>query len=118
MLALSCLCFFFSSRRRHTRFKCDWSSDVCSSDLSCAALAAQDHALEDLDPGPGALRDLDVNPQRVARPEFRDVRSDLCLLQLGNRGVHRCGSSVVITRTPANALNRSLWGPGAMRPAA
>src|SRR5260370_30330175 len=24
--------FFFSSRRRHTRFKCDWSSDVCSSD--------------------------------------------------------------------------------------
>src|SRR2546430_10010512 len=28
------MCFFFSSRRRHTRFDCDWSSDVCSSDLS------------------------------------------------------------------------------------
>src|SRR2546430_6752697 len=30
-----CICFFFffSSRRRHTRFDCDWSSDVCSSDL-------------------------------------------------------------------------------------
>src|SRR5690606_39727705 len=27
-----CLCFF-SSRRRHTRFSRDWSSDVCSSDL-------------------------------------------------------------------------------------
>src|SRR2546430_13725633 len=27
------LFFFFSSRRRHTRFDCDWSSDVCSSDL-------------------------------------------------------------------------------------
>src|SRR5205085_9492079 len=26
-------CFVFSSRRRHTRFDCDWSSDVCSSDL-------------------------------------------------------------------------------------
>src|SRR5215211_8935529 len=25
--------FFFSSRRRHTRSLCDWSSDVCSSDL-------------------------------------------------------------------------------------
>src|SRR3972149_5663232 len=25
--------FFFSSRRRHARFDCDWSSDVCSSDL-------------------------------------------------------------------------------------
>src|SRR5699024_1081344 len=31
---LVCLCFFFSSRRRHTRSKRDWSSDVCSSDLS------------------------------------------------------------------------------------
>src|SRR5690625_3359324 len=29
----SCLCFFFSSRRRHTRWPRDWSSDVCSSDL-------------------------------------------------------------------------------------
>src|SRR2546430_11218194 len=28
-----CSFFFFSSRRRHTRFDCDWSSDVCSSDL-------------------------------------------------------------------------------------
>src|SRR5256886_10503839 len=32
---MSRLCsFFFSSRRRHTRFDCDWSSDVCSSDLA------------------------------------------------------------------------------------
>src|SRR4030066_1731207 len=29
-----CSVLFFSSRRRHTRFKCDWSSDVCSSDLA------------------------------------------------------------------------------------
>src|SRR2546422_6508035 len=29
--------FFFSSRRRHTRCSRDWSSDVCSSDLSAAA---------------------------------------------------------------------------------
>src|SRR5688572_22585230 len=29
-----CVPFFFSSRRRHTRFDCDWSSDVCSSDLT------------------------------------------------------------------------------------
>src|SRR5256885_9330703 len=27
-------CFFFSSRRRHTRLQGDWSSDVCSSDLN------------------------------------------------------------------------------------
>src|SRR2546427_7119114 len=31
------LFFFFSSRRRHTRFDCDWSSDVCSSDLVARA---------------------------------------------------------------------------------
>src|SRR2546430_6141798 len=31
------LFFFFSSRRRHTRFDCDWSSDVCSSDLVVSA---------------------------------------------------------------------------------
>src|SRR5256885_3935386 len=29
-------CFFFSSRRRHTRLQGDWSSDVCSSDLNSA----------------------------------------------------------------------------------
>src|SRR2546429_3176281 len=29
--------FFFSSRRRHTRCSRDWSSDVCSSDLTCGA---------------------------------------------------------------------------------
>src|SRR2546421_4933960 len=28
------VCFFFSSRRRHTRSDRDWSSDVCSSDLT------------------------------------------------------------------------------------
>src|SRR6201992_2569405 len=29
--------FFFPSRRRHTRWNCDWSSDVCSSDLILTA---------------------------------------------------------------------------------
>src|SRR5690606_40670017 len=33
VLILVYLQFFFSSRRRHTRFSRDWSSDVCSSDL-------------------------------------------------------------------------------------
>src|SRR5438132_13820048 len=31
--------FFFSSRRRHTRSLCDWSSDVCSSDLKATNAA-------------------------------------------------------------------------------
>src|SRR5207237_3979185 len=36
--------FFFSSRRRHTRFKCDWSSDVCSSDLHTVGTHTWSHA--------------------------------------------------------------------------
>src|SRR2546421_8020066 len=47
--------FFFSSRRRHTRSDRDWSSDVCSSDLSlpCRAADAFRHApLETLSPRP------------------------------------------------------------------
>src|SRR5206468_8381731 len=40
-LVLQFVYFFFSSRRRHTRSDRDWSSDVCSSDLSCAKPATQ-----------------------------------------------------------------------------
>src|SRR5690625_3412150 len=35
-------CFFFSSRRRHTRWPRDWSSDVCSSDLHLMAYAVKE----------------------------------------------------------------------------
>src|SRR2546430_10233316 len=35
---------FFSSRRRHTRFDCDWSSDVCSSDLFKMAIQFAERA--------------------------------------------------------------------------
>src|SRR5256886_6336555 len=38
LLSSTVLVFFFSSRRRHTRFDCDWSSDVCSSDLGISSM--------------------------------------------------------------------------------
>src|SRR5699024_11308864 len=41
----SLFCFLFSSRRRHTRSKRDWSSDVCSSDLPGPAYFAWSAAL-------------------------------------------------------------------------
>src|SRR5690606_41162541 len=44
--------FFFSSRRRHTRFSRDWSSDVCSSDLGISA----DNRQCERPPGSGRLR--------------------------------------------------------------
>src|SRR5689334_24323263 len=40
MLSIGIFSFFFSSRRRHTRWNCDWSSDVCSSDLADAGAAS------------------------------------------------------------------------------
>src|SRR5688572_32458311 len=59
--------FFFSSRRRHTRFDCDWSSDVCSSDLAEAVrvVDAVEHLAEERD---GLLR-----RERAARSEERRV---------------------------------------------
>src|SRR3989442_789614 len=49
-------CFFFSSRRRHTRCGRDWSSDVCSSDLLDRLLA-------------GKLRQYKENSAPFANPE-------------------------------------------------
>src|SRR5690606_40913997 len=56
--------FFFSSRRRHTRFSRDWSSDVCSSDLTVAqAQRRVEAAIEDRRRiGGGAI----VHGQRLA----------------------------------------------------
>src|SRR5260370_30488700 len=61
--------FFFSSRRRHTRFKCDWSSDVCSSDLPAFG---QDH--KPADPI-GAFDDFNVEMRQNFCKRFRKLRS-------------------------------------------
>src|SRR5215211_6649393 len=47
---MSCCFFFFSSRRRHTRSLCDWSSDVCSSDLDADQAANQAKQAKGADP--------------------------------------------------------------------
>src|ERR1039458_10673671 len=41
-------CFFFSSRRRHTRCLSDWSSDVCSSDLGVKVALGRDHVIGEM----------------------------------------------------------------------
>src|SRR5690606_2761361 len=46
----ACSIFFFSSRRRHTRFSRDWSSDVCSSDLNGKDVAGYITELQGLSP--------------------------------------------------------------------
>src|SRR5690242_6286607 len=68
--------FFFSSRRRHTRLTCDWSSDVCSSDLrgtsdSCRPRGASDARAEAVRSVP---QDAPSSP-RGARPCRPDARA-------------------------------------------
>src|SRR4051794_41628571 len=63
------LFFFFSSRRRHTRWTGDWSSDVCSSDLSVAERSFV--ALGPEPPGPAVERD--ERPLRHAAVHDLDV---------------------------------------------
>src|SRR5256885_4481797 len=41
--------FFFSSRRRHTRLQGDWSSDVCSSDLTAGRLHTKTNLMAELE---------------------------------------------------------------------
>src|SRR6267143_6194608 len=77
--------FFFSSRRRHTRWNCDWSSDVCSSDLdahtSAVALVHRRLQARQANRGPGIAhehgpggigrREADVDDDDLAAPLAR-----------------------------------------------
>src|SRR5260370_40449885 len=58
--------FFFSSRRRHTRFKCDWSSDVCSSDLNVGSISPKPYSPETGEYGLG-----DMQPTFFISPKKR-----------------------------------------------
>src|SRR5207249_5204877 len=79
--------FFFSSRRRHTRSKRDWSSDVCSSDLS---RREHDRALAGNQPAAGRPevgRAAAVVLRILARPREGPVGVDRRRQQrLGKRG--------------------------------
>src|SRR5437870_13446342 len=60
-----CGIFFFSSRRRHTRWPRDWSSDVCSSDLGAAEGRTG--------PAPGSVVRARAYPAGAPRSEERRV---------------------------------------------
>src|SRR2546430_6929360 len=57
---------FFSSRRRHTRFDCDWSSDVCSSDLRETAIARR--VLKEIRERLGFLMNVGLDYLTLDRP--------------------------------------------------
>src|SRR5207248_8075651 len=72
------LCFFFSSRRRHTSSYGDWSSDVCSSDLGrCRVHRHVERERSGAARGYGQATVADRRPQRPLRPgEPGTVRPD------------------------------------------
>src|SRR5699024_18357 len=67
--------FFFSSRRRHTRSKRDWSSDVCSSDLEIQKVMSE---INSLAPGVGQILaihgDSGTGKSSLARSILRNLR--------------------------------------------
>src|SRR5260370_32041842 len=76
--------FFFSSRRRHTRFKCDWSSDVCSSDLSIEQLFDEIPAslrVKSLDGVPVGLNEMQIG--RLMSERARADGRPLCFIGAG-----------------------------------
>src|SRR5438309_11602768 len=67
--------FFFSSRRRHTRWNCDWSSDVCSSDLGAGEAPGRGRNARLESPGPQRRRRaVGKRPLTDDRVGAREVR--------------------------------------------
>src|SRR5262245_62430984 len=98
---LLCFFFFFSSRRRHTRCLSDWSSDVCSSDLSCAGSSAPEETMQPNDDPVGELKTNGPSPSAVpaempdsrvnggASPELLDLLNALQSMRVGDRSEER-----------------------------
>src|SRR2546427_6125648 len=68
------LTFFFSSRRRHTRFDCDWSSDVCFSDLVCRLLLEKKKRRSQSQSGRGRLPSAKMEVGEAAQESIYETR--------------------------------------------
>src|SRR6476646_3421084 len=77
--------FFFSSRRRHTISLCDWSSDVCSSDLTAGEVRYRDAPL-----GERFREEAGILFQKTALQDFLTVRQCIALF----RGLYARGLDV------------------------
>src|SRR3712207_7576062 len=89
--------FFFSSRRRHTRYWRDWSSDVCSSDLD---IHLAHHEGEPAHPGVKVrLRHLD-GPQQLRAPALHEAKVACVIDPCGRSEERRVGKEC-----------RSRWSP-------
>src|SRR5207249_7536430 len=87
--------FFFSSRRRHTSSKRDWSSDVCSSDLSRVSERTAELLAEtrDVEIPRGAVGRMIDRGERIADPLLEGVENEIgrasCRERVQNGAVER-----------------------------
>src|SRR5437867_5472936 len=88
-LSQDSLLFFFSSRRRHTRSYGDWSSDVCSSDLTAATMPPVYRWIAD-QPGRFAILELPM-PFRESEESERDAVRQIWLLYHGKARADEIG---------------------------
>src|SRR6266853_3320262 len=124
--ACSFFFFFFSSRRRHTRFYCDWSSDVCSSDLTvelllaCGATVAVNHLPDDararteldrLRAGGGAVIAApgDVSRPGEAEEMVRAAIDGLGRLDILVNNAGTPGTSAPIAFANLDAMTEKFW---------
>src|SRR2546427_6520406 len=100
--AVECVFFFFSSRRRHTRFDCDWSSDVCSSDL--VVIMARSPVIQATDVAPLVRQSGEIRPPEVPSAfdyaSLRDARAAFEREYIGRSEERRVGKEC-----------RSRWSP-------
>src|SRR5215475_3482185 len=96
--------FFVSSRRRHTRFSRDWSSDVCSSDLAAIL-------------GEAAAADTLLEPLRALRPALDSFRP-MSPAELGRvhmdppEPVAGIGNGLLLDSLPADAADALVRSAG------
>src|SRR5690606_16786540 len=108
LLTLSVFVFFFSSRRRHTRFSRDWSSDVCSSDLLILMNVAQSHF-----PDVAWLLGRFPLSRRAFTSTSRAVQAQMCLQGMGiavlPRPLGDAISALQRIETPEPLPTRDIW---------
>src|SRR5437868_14211796 len=76
--------FFFSSRRRHTRSKRDWSSDVCSSDLQHALVGIGNALAHEVFAGDAEMHGA-----------ARQLRGDLACREIGDLDIVEAGDGEI-----------------------
>src|SRR3712207_737946 len=106
--------FFFSSRRRHTRYWRDWSSGVCSSDLTVFILAGryfEARAKRRAGSALKALLELGAKDVAVLGPDGAERRIPVEQLAVGDRFVVRPGEKVAtdgVVEEGTSAVDQSL----------